>query len=287
VIISFPYDEFGTLDVPDENLIGVFGLPTSEPVDDLAASIAAALAAPVGAQSLCKLATGKRKVLIVADDVSRPTPVHAMLPPVLDALHAAGVDDDCVEFMLALGSHRFMTDDEIAKKLGADMASHYKAHNHDWKDPDACAFMGKTAEGVEVWVNKKVTEADLVIGIGRIMPIDICGFTGGGKILIPGVCGRITNCDMHWKRVMLPDEEVTGRRDNPIRKSIDTMARKAGLDFIVNAIMDGQGRVVDLVAGDMVEAHRLGCEKALKAHEVHIPDVADIVVVDGYPNYGR
>jgi nickel-dependent lactate racemase len=156
-------------------------------------------------------------------------------------------------------------------------------HNHDWNDPDACTYLGKTEQGVEVWINKKVAEADLVIGIGRIMPIDICGFTGGGKILIPGVCGKVTNDEMHWNRIDLDDADIIGKRDNPVRASIDALARKAGLGFIVNCVMDVHQRATHVVAGDMVEAHRRGCELAMEMHAVRIPEQADIVIADSFP----
>jgi nickel-dependent lactate racemase len=115
------------------------------------------------------------------------------------------------------------------------------------------------------------------------MPIDICGFTGGGKILIPGVCGKATNDDMHWNRIDLDDEAMLGQRENPVRASIDALARKAGLDFIVNVVMDSRQQVAHVVAGDLVEAHRKGCELALGVHGVRIPAEADIVIADAYP----
>jgi nickel-dependent lactate racemase len=193
------------------------------------------------------------------------------------------VPDDGIEFLLALGSHRFMTPKEIEAKLGRGPAARYPVHNHDWKDPAGCELVGRTAQGVEVWINRRVARADLVIGVGRIMPIELCGFTGGGKILVPGVCGKATNDEMHWARMDVPDDQVIGRRDNPVRASIDALARAAGLDFIVNVVMDNRGRIPYVVAGDMVGAHRRGCEMALEVHSVRIPREADIVVADSYP----
>jgi len=143
--------------------------------------------------------------------------------------------------------------------------------------------MGETSQGVKVWINKRVARADLVIGVGRIMPLEVSGFTGGGKILVPGVCGKLTNDEMHWTRMDLPDEEILGKRDNPVRASIDRFARAAGLDFILNVVMDSRGQIQHAVAGDMVEAHRTGCELALEVHAVRFPRLADIVVADSFP----
>jgi nickel-dependent lactate racemase len=283
VKIKFPYPDVPALDVPDDKLLGVFKTGTCAADHDAGSLVRDAIASPIGTPPLLELARGCRSVLIVTDDISRPTPVHRLLPPILETLHAAGLKPSQIEFMLALGTHRFMTPPEIAAKLGADVAATYVVHNHDWKDPQACEFMGKTAQGVEVWINKKVSQTDLVIGIGRIMPIDICGFTGGGKILIPGVCGKITNDEMHWNRIDLDSTAIVGKRDNAVRASIDSLARQAGLDFIVNCGMDLHKRIAFVVAGDLEQAHRRGCELAMDLHAVKIPQPADIVVADSYP----
>jgi nickel-dependent lactate racemase len=281
--IGFPYADVPPLMLEEGRILGTYATKRCEAPPELGAQLRAALAAPIGTPPLRDLARGCRKVLLVADDISRPTPARHLLPGVLEELEGAGVPRDGIEIMMALGTHRFMTAEEIERKVGADVFSRYRCHNHDWKDPDACAFMGKTEQGVEVWINKKIAQADLVIGIGRIMPIDVCGFTGGGKILIPGVCGKITNDDMHWTRIDLSDEDILGRRDNPVRASIDALARQAGLDFIVNVVMDIEQRVAHVVAGDLVEAHREGCRFALDYHAVRIPEPADIVIADSYP----
>jgi nickel-dependent lactate racemase len=281
--IAFPYADVPALDVPDSQLLGVFATRACATDNDPEILVRQALAAPIGTPPLADLARGCSSALIVTDDISRPTPVHRLLPPILETLHAVGLQPSQIEFMLALGTHRFMTPAEISAKLGASVASRYVVHNHDWKDPNACEFMGKTAQGVEVWINKKVAQADLVIGIGRIMPIDVCGFTGGGKILIPGVCGKITNDEMHWTRIDLDSNTIVGQRDNAVRASIDALARQAGLDFIVNCGMDLNQRIAFVVAGDLEQAHRHGCARAMDLHAVNIPQLADIVVADSYP----
>jgi nickel-dependent lactate racemase len=176
-----------------------------------------------------------------------------------------------------------MTHGEMREKVGREVFGRFPVHNHEWNNPDALTDIGRTRQGVDVWINKRVVAADCVVGIGRIMPIDICGFTGGGKILVPGCCGESTLDEMHWKRVDANDEEIVGIRDNPVRASIDEMARIAGLDFIVNIVMDVNKNILDCVSGDLVEAHREGCRRAQEYHSVQIPQKADIVIVDGCP----
>lgn len=280
--IDFPYpDSF--VDVPDANLMGVFALPLcADPVDE-DSIIREALLSPIGSPRLSEIAHGKRSALILCDDIARPTPAYKVIPAVLDELHDAGIQDENIEFMMALGTHRPMTPEEMKAKVGDDVFARYKVHNHEWDNPDALEYVGKTKQGVEVWINKKVSAADVVVGIGRIMPIEVCGFTGGGKIVVPGCCGEITNSEMHWTRIDVGSADVIGKRDNPVRASIDSLARKAGLDFIVNIIMDAEKRITACVAGDQEDAHRRGAELARRVHEVSIPSEADIVIVDGCP----
>jgi hypothetical protein len=135
----------------------------------------------------------------------------------VDRRNAAGMGDAAIEFLLALGSHRFMTRSEIEAKPSPAVAARYPVHNHDWKDPADCELIGTTAQGVEIWIKRRVARADLVVGVGCIMPIEVSGFTSGGKILVPGVCGKPTNDDMHPARMDVPYGQVVGRCDNLVR----------------------------------------------------------------------
>jgi nickel-dependent lactate racemase len=283
MIIAFPYKEFGEINIHDSFATGVFDLPSIKSDKVGIDAVREALVKPICSARLCDCAKGKKKVLIVSDDVHRPTPVHEFLPVVLEELFAAGLKHHNIEFLLALGTHRPMTRDEMAAKLGDDIVKKFEVQNHQWDNPELLDFVGNTDGGVPVWVNKKVAQADLVIGLGAIMPIEVCGFTGGGKIIVPGVCGEITNSQMHWTRVDVPHHEIIGKADNPIRTCIDQLARKAGLGFIVNVIMDANQKIVCAVAGDMVAAHRHGCEIAMKVYGVEFDKEYDIVIADGYP----
>jgi nickel-dependent lactate racemase len=132
-------------------------------------------------------------------------------------------------------------------------------------------------------VNRKMREFDYILGLGQIMPMDVCGFTGGCNIIIPGLCGPKTSADFHWVRVGLPSHEVVGRRENPIRVAIDNSAMAAGLNAIFNVIMDGEGKICGAVYGHPIDAHRAGVPPSLEAHTVLLPRKADIVVADGFP----
>jgi nickel-dependent lactate racemase len=281
--IDFPYSHFPALEIPDRYHAQVFTLPDFRPRLTGSELVQHAIQMPIGSVRLSELAQGKKKVLIVVDDISRPTPIYEFLHDVLDELFRAGVKRECIEFIIALGTHRSMTRAELVSKLGEDVVTQYRIHDHHWDNPDCLEYVGNTEQGVPVWVNKLAIQADLVIGLGAIMPIEVCGFTGGGKILVPGISGQITVDEMHWTRIDVSSQDILGKADNPIRASIDALARKAGLDFIVNVILDAAGKIVGAVAGDMVEAHRAGCRIATQVFGVNITQEFDIVIADAFP----
>jgi lactate racemase len=281
--IRFPYEGVKPMEILDRNLLGIFSPPRMSPGRTGEEILLDALAHPVSADRLSRALEGKRNILIVSDDHHRPTPVRTMLPPVLDEIRGAGIPDRSVEIIMALGSHRPMSQLEIREKLGGAIVDRFKVTNHEWTNPDNLYFAGHVAPGIDVWVNKKMREFDFIIGLGQIMPMDVCGFTGGCNIIIPGLCGPKTSADFHWVRVGIPAEEVIGRRENAIREAIDNCAMAAGLNAILNVILDGEGKICGAVYGHPVEAHRNGISLALEAHTVHLPEKADIVVADGYP----
>ena len=280
--IEFPYQDVEPLEItPDYKLTVLAPCDYQRDISG-PACVQQALHNPIGSPRLSVIAAAKKKVLLVFDDIARPTPVHSFIEYILTELKIAGIEDKQIAFVAALGSHRPMTTGEMTLKLGESIVKKYKIHNHGWDDENQLEYLGDTDDGVPVWINKLVARSDLVIGIGTIMPIEICGFTGGGKILVPGLCGEKTNSEMHWKKVDLPSELTLGRRDNPVRNSIDSLAKKAGLDFIVNVIYNDKG-ILGAVAGDMVEAHRQGCKIAADVFSVEVPKEFDIVIVDSFP----
>jgi nickel-dependent lactate racemase len=283
MVIDFPYPDITPLDIPESSETQIYNMIPYSVNQTGIAHVTYALANPIQSVPLSELAQGKRQILIVSDDVSRPTPVDQFLPLILEDLHRANILDHQISFLMALGTHRHMTKGEMEKKLGPEVVRQYQVYNHNWENPDCLEYVGDTDQGVPVWINQLVTQSDLVIGLGSIMPIDICGFTGGGKILVPGVSGQITVDEMHWNRIDVPSDQVLGQVKNPIRASIDSLARKAGLDFIVNVILNAKDEIVACVAGDMEAAHQQGCEIAKKVYEVPIPNEYDIVIADSYP----
>lgn len=281
--LEFVYDWAGTVDVPDHNLIGVFAPQSLGTPPDEDAVILDGLASPIGSPPLREAVGNAQGILILADNVSRPTPVSRLLPSVLEELRAADKSDGQISFLMSLGTHRPMTDAEIDTKLGMGIRTRFVVNNHRWDDPSCMVSLGKSSTGNDIQVNRLLTQADYIIGIGNIVPHPAAGFAGGGKIVDPGCVSAETCGAFHWESVKFPAAEVVGVRDNPMIAMIDEVAERAGLRFIVNTVMDAENRIVRVVAGDPVEAHREGCRTACEVYGVSIPEPADIVICDSHP----
>ena len=267
------YDGNYCVDVPDDRLIGVF---SPKPVEGGVGAniIYKALSEPINTSPLEDM-RGDR-VLILVDDITRTTPVHKILPEVVGRLPGF----NSIEILIAQGTHRPMTMTEKLAKLGN---INTLVHDHDFRNPETLKLVGYTSSGMKAEVNKLLTEVDLIVGIGQIVPHRVAGFSGGAKIVQPGVCSEETTGTTHWLSAQYSGEEILGVVDNPVRREIEEVGKLAGLSYIVNVVQNSVGIVVDCVAGDPFRAHRRGCESSLERFRVDIPAKADVVILDSSP----
>lgn len=276
-------DEQIELPVPDAWQIDV--LPPADADELVDDDVRAALQQPHGA-SLVERAQGKSSALIVVDDLGRPTPSHRIVPHLISLLHEAGLTDDNISFLVATGSHRQLTRDEISRKLGADIVERYDVACHDaYASP--LQELGRLPTGMPVVVNAKVAAADVVIGVSCILPHTLAGFSGGGKILLPGCAGILSISQLHsfeGKRLR-GEGEPTGRVD--ARQVIEDFAERAGLTFSVNTVINSKRQIAAIVAGDHRTAHSAAVERARQVYATPIPpdlrDSTDLVIANGYP----
>ncbi len=281
--ISLPYGkESIEVLVPSAQLIGAYSPKDIPPVADIKVEVRRALANPIGSPSLQELVRGKQKVVFVADDNTRLTPTEQLIPILLDECNQAGVSDAQITIVIALGTHRFMTQEEIVAKFGAETVRRVQIKNHPYKDDSAMVDLGVTDIGGRILINKEVYEADFKIGIGSIVPHHIPGYAGGAKIVQPGVSGEETTAYTHLLSVRAP-RSYLGVRENPVRTELDLMARKVGLNTILNTVLNRHGQVVEAFFGDVVEAFRVGVDRAAQVYEVEIPEAADIVLSSSHP----
>ena len=281
--ISLPYGkETVEVSLPENQLIGVYSPKDIPPVADIRAEVRRALANPIASPSLRELVRGKKNVVFVADDNTRLTPTDQLIPILLDECNAAGVADDQITVIIALGTHRFMTEEEILAKFGEETVRRVQIKNHPYKELAALVDLGVTDNGGRILINKDVVEADFKIGIGSIVPHHIPGYAGGAKIVQPGVSGEETTAYTHLLSVRAP-RSYLGVLENPVRADLDIMARKVGLNTILNTVLNRHGQVVEAFFGDVEQAFRVGVKRAAQVYEVAIPEEADIVLSSSHP----
>jgi nickel-dependent lactate racemase len=269
--------------IPDGNLAEVLSPRPSTPLADLERAIEAALAAPIGQEPLEKWVKSADRVLIVSDDNTRLTPADRIIPPLLGRLNAAGVPDERIGCIMALGTHRYMTEAEMKAKVGDTVWRRIRVFNHQWRDPDELVDLGTSSQGTPLQVNRAVAEADVVIGLGAIVPHHIPGFSGSSKIIQPGVSGARTTAETHMLSCSGGGDSFLGIADNPVRRDMDDMADRVGMRTIFNVVMDSQGGVVGVFFGDMRTAFRAGIELAKEIYGVLYHETPDIVVANSYP----
>ena len=253
-----------------------------EPVAGVRNEVVRAIDNPIGSKPLRDLVRGASRVVILADDNTRLTPVDEILPVVLDEMNAAGIGDEQVTVVVALGTHRFMTDAEIVKKFGDEVATRVAIKNHDYKNPEALVDLGTTPNATRVRVNREVYEADFTLGIGSIVPHHIPGFSGGAKIVQPGVSGEETTAETHLLSVRAP-RSYLGVESNPVREEMNEIARQIGMNTIFNVVLSRHGELVGAFFGDTVAAFTEGVKLATQVYAVTIPEQADIVIAGSHP----
>ena len=191
--ITIPYgDRSLDFSLPEKNLISIISPQDLADLPEPVQELERALHHPIGAPPLAQAVQGASKVVILADDLTRATPMQLIIPLLLDGLNAAGISDDQVIVLIALGTHRPMTEDEIRARFGQAVVQRVPVLNNPWQDPAQMVDLGTTANGTPVQVSRLPLEADFLIGLGSIVPHHIIGFSGGAKIVQPGITGPAT-----------------------------------------------------------------------------------------------
>lgn len=281
--ITIPYGrENIEIAVPKENLIGIYSPKDVAIVPNVKQEIIRAINHPIGTPALAELVKGKKKVVILADDNTRLTPTEEIIPVLLDEMNRAGIKDEQITIIIALGTHRFMNEEEILVKFGQAVVNRVTIKNHDFKNPDALIDLGNTANGTSVWVNREAYEADFKIGVGSIVPHHIPGFSGGAKIVQPGISGEHTTAETHLLSVRSP-RSYLGIEDNPVRRELNLIAGKIGLNTIFNTVLNRHGEVVGAFFGDMERAFQEGVALSRQVYAVEIPVESDIVISSSHP----
>jgi nickel-dependent lactate racemase len=287
-MIELPWGH-GVLRVPLPSAWRVHGPavpPPLPPAADAEALCGAALAAPIGAAPLAARDLHGKRVLLVADDVSRPTPVGRFFRPVRDALIQAGARVADIEILFALGVHRPMTEGEAQAKVGAENLAPHRWHNHDACDPAALVSLGTTRRGTPVALNRLLAAFDLVVTLGAIEPHLLLGFSGGAKMLLPGCAGADTIGHNHLQGVAGGRFNYVGAlaAESPMRLDLEEGVALLGPKvFIVNVALNAAGDIVRCFCGSPREAWAAGVEFVRRHAEVAVPEPADVVLTNSRP----
>lgn len=278
-------DEELTLNFPTGWEVEVLGPKDAPALSDT--QIEQAFADPIGTSRISELAKGKTSATIVVDDLSRPTPAAKVIPVLLRELASAGVPKSEIRFVVGGGSHRPLTDEEVAKKIGADVAAEYEATSHDFMSGDLKA-LGNLSNGMPVYLNRIVAEADFKICLGGIYPHGAVGFGGGAKLVVPGIAGFATMFYFHTFSPGRGHAVIERQGSEPDHRDFsEEVASVLGLDVIVNTVLNTRREICGLFVGDYVQAHRKGAHFALETYGTEIPETSrketDLVVLNCYP----
>ncbi len=281
--ITLPYGhDQRVIEVPEANLAWIEGPRQAPPIADIPAKVRQAIRNPIGSPTLAELVAryGKR-TLILVDDSTRSTPQKLVLPILLDELNAAGVPDSEISGMIALGTHRWMSEAEIAARVGEPVLKRITVTNMS-HNPEDFEDLGVSPLGIPIHVSRRYLESPITIAVGNIIPHMYAGWAGGAKMVQPGVTSAVTTGRTHLiagPRVY----EILGNVDNEVRIEMESIAISSGLKFIVNVVLDANGTIAGVVAGDVVKAHRAGVEIARPIYTIDIAERPDIVIASSHP----
>jgi nickel-dependent lactate racemase len=285
--IQLDYGKTGLeVDLPEDRLVGPLAIRPAIPLADPKGAIEHAIASPIGCKPLAEIARGRRNACILICDVTRPVPNHLILPPVLQILESQGISRKDILILIATGLHRPNVGVELEELVGSEIAANYRIENHHGKVLAEHDYLGTTPNGVPVYLDARYVRADLKITTGLIEPHLMAGYSGGRKVICPGIAALETVKIWHGPRFLEhPKADCGILEGNPVHEENTRIALMAGCDFIVNVCIDGQRRITWVGAGDMLQAWEQGVRFVENVVKVGVSQPCEVVVTSsaGYP----
>jgi len=273
------------LALPEKNILKILNSEEQEVLLNPEDKLANLLKNPMGSPSLKELIQQKRaeKILIIVNDITRPTPYEVILPPLLDELHKIGIKKENIIFIIATGIHRSNSPEEIKEIFGKDIFLNYKFINHDC-DNSNLKYLGKLKSGNELWINPIISNSDFIITTGVIVPHYFAGFSGGRKSILPGISGRKT-IEANHSNMVHPNARSGNLKDNPVHQEMQEAAEKVGIDFNINVVTNEHHKIIEIVAGELYKSWLKGVEVCKKTYLCPIKQKAEVVIASagGYP----
>lgn len=286
-IIKLPYHKKTiNAEVDDKNLVGILESKAATYKTNLSQEeiVEKSLDSPIHSKRLEDLVRGKKSVIIISSDHTRPVPSKIIMPILLKRIRKSNPNID-IKILVATGFHRASSKEELIDKYGKEIVENETILMHDSGDTNSLIKIGKLPSGGELIINKAAIETDLLIAEGFIESHFFAGFSGGRKSVLPGIASTTTILANHCSEFISNPHARTGMlKDNPIHKDMVYAAEKAKLAFIINVVLDENKKIIYSVAGDKELAHKKGCDFVRNLAQVKkVP--ADIVVSTngGYP----
>ena len=271
------------VELPDERTTVIE--PTYVPgLPDAEGAIITALRNPLGAPPLRQIVKPSQSVAISVCDITRPMPSNTLLPLLLGELRH--VPPENITILIATGTHRTNTREELVEMLGKDVINNYTVVNHDGFDADSLEAIGSTKTGIEVRLNRRWVESDIRITTGFVEPHFFAGFSGGPKMVAPGLAGFPTIMRLHDAGMIgHPNARFAVTVGNPIHDAIREIAEMSGVDFTVDVTINRDQRITSVYAGELFAVHKAACTVAQRLAMQPVQAAFDVVLTtnSGYP----
>jgi nickel-dependent lactate racemase len=285
--VTLEYGRTGLpVELPEDRLIRHLAYKDAPPLADPHDALRQVIEHPSGTPPLAEVARVRQSACIAICDITRPVPNDLILPPVLATLEAAGIPRERIIILVATGLHRPNTDAELVEMVGRSIFDNYRIENHHGQTLAEHTFLGDSPRGVPIWIDSRYVNADLKITTGLIEPHLMAGFSGGRKLVCPGLAALETVKVWHGPAFLEhPNADCGILAGNPVHEENTWIARRAGCDFIVNVVIDAERRPLKFVAGDMEAAFHEGVDFVRGVVVDKVPEPFDIVVTSsaGYP----
>ena len=271
------------IDLPEDRTTVIE--PTYVPgIPDETGAVLAALRNPIGASPLRQLVRSDQTVAISVCDITRPMPSATVLPMVLGELSHVPLDNIVV--LVGAGTHRENTPDELEQMLGRDVTERFRVINHSAFDAEGLTHAGETPDGIPIWLNRHWLESNVRITTGFVEPHFFAGFSGGPKMVAPGLAGFDTIMRLHNAAMIAHPESTWGvTHGNPIHDAIRQIASQTGVDFSVDVTINRDRRITSVYAGELFEVHKAAREVTRRSAMREVGEPFDVVITtnSGYP----
>lgn len=273
-----------SFEIPQEVTVTIAEGNLTPPINDVASATRNALLNPINSKKISDLIKKENTVCIIVTDITRACPDKEILPPLIEEIEKK-INRNAITLLIASGMHREMTRKEMIEKYGNEIVKNFHIINHDAKDEKNLVYLGTTTNGTPIKISKIAFEADILISIGVVEPHQYAGYSGGYKTLAIGVAGDETISKTH-SRLFIDHQKtrIGSIKGNIFYQDIVEIGKKAGLNFIINVILDEKINVLALKAGEPLETYKSLVKIAKGKSEVAIKKSFDVAICGiGFP----